>query len=49
MLLEVRQETKHPFLVGTDILAFLSSFQKSQASSPIEALNSAPLMMCQGV
>ena len=34
--LEERQETKHPFLVGTVILGFLSIFKKSQASSPFE-------------
>ena len=43
MLLEVRRETKRPFLVGTVILGFLSIFKKSQASSPFEALNSAHL------
>ena len=40
MLLEVRQETKVHFLVGTVILGFLSIFKKSQASSNFEALNS---------
>ena len=40
MLLEVRQETKAHFLVGTVILGFLSIFKKSQASSPFEAWNS---------
>ena len=40
MLLEVRQETKAHFLVGTVILGFLSIFKKSQASSHFEALNS---------
>ena len=49
MLLEVRWETKHPFLVGTVILGFLSIFKKSQASSPFEALNSAGLSRCQGM
>ena len=39
MLLEVRQETKAHFLVGTVILGFLSIFKKSQALSPFEALN----------
>ena len=39
MLLEVRQETKAHFLVGTVILGFLSIFKKSHASSPFEALN----------
>ena len=48
MLLEVRQETKAHFLVGTIILEFLSIFKKSQASSPFEALNSVCLSSCQG-
>ena len=43
MLLEVRQETELPFLVGTVILGFLSIFKKSQASSPYEAVNSVCL------
>ena len=43
MLLHVRQETEGPFLVATVILGFLSIFNKSQASSPFEALNSACL------
>ena len=43
-LLEVRQETKTHFLVGTVILGFLSIFKKSQASSPFEALNSVCLL-----
>ena len=47
MLLEVRQETKAHFLVGTVILGFLSIFKKSQASSPFEALNSVCLSMYQ--
>ena len=38
---------KHPLLVGTVILVFLSIFTKSQASSPFEALNSAQPSMCQ--
>ena len=38
-LLEVSQETKSHFLLGTVILGFLSIFKKSQASSPYEALN----------
>ena len=46
-LLEVRQETKARFLVGTVILGFLSIFKKSQASSPFEALNSVCLSMYQ--
>ena len=48
MLLEVRQQTKAHFLVGTVILGFLSIFKKSQASSPFEALNSVCLSRCQG-
>ena len=47
MLLEVRQETKAHFLVGTVILVFLSIFKKSQASSPFEALNSVCLSRYQ--
>ena len=47
MLLEVRQETKFHFLVGTVILGFLSIFKKSQASSPSETLNSVCLSRCQ--
>ena len=39
MLLEVRWETKRPFLVSTEILGFQSTFKKSQALSPYEALN----------
>ena len=46
-LLEVRQETKAHFLVGTVILGFLSIFKKSQASSPFEALNSVCLSRYQ--
>ena len=47
MLLEVRQETKAHFLVGTVILGFQSTFKKSQASSPFEALNSVCLSRYQ--
>ena len=46
-LLEVRQETKAHFLVGTVILGFLSIFKKRQASSPFEALNSVCLLRYQ--
>ena len=46
-LLEVSREAKCPLLVGTVILALLSIFTKSQASSPFEAMNSAHLSMCQ--
>ena len=47
MLLELRQETKAHFLVGTVILGFLSIFKKSQASSPFEVLNSVCLSRYQ--
>ena len=47
MLLEVRQETKTHFLVGTVILGFLSIFKKSQASSLFEAWNSVCLSRYQ--
>ena len=43
----MRHETEGHFLVGTVILGFLSIFQKSQASSPFEALNSTHLLRCQ--
>ena len=46
-LLKVRWEAKRPLLVGTVILVFLSIFTKSQASSSIEAMNSAHLSLCQ--
>ena len=46
-LLEVRREAKHPLLVATFILVFLSIFMKSQASSPFEAMNSAHVSMGQ--
>ena len=46
-LQKVSREDKHPLLVGTVILVFLSIFTKSQASSPFEALNSAQLSTCQ--
>ena len=49
MLLEVRWETKHPFLVSTEILGFLSIFKKSKASAPFETLNSMVLSRCQGM
>ena len=47
--LEVRWETKGPFLVSTEILGFQSIFKKSQASSAFEALNSTGLSRCQGM
>ena len=46
-LLKVRREGKHPLLVGSVILVFLSVFTKSQASSTFEPMNSAHLSMCQ--
>ena len=36
----MRQETEFHFLVGTEILEYLSVFKKSQVSSSYEALNS---------
>ena len=45
--LEVSREAKHPLLVGTVILVFLSIFTKCQASSPFESLNSAHLSKSQ--
>ena len=47
MLLELRQETKAHFLVGTVILGYLSIFKNSQTSSAFEALNSVCLSMYQ--
>ena len=49
MLLEVRWETKCPFLVSTVILGFLSIVKKCQALAPFEALNSVGLSSCQGM
>ena len=46
-LLDVSRETEGPFLVARRILVFLSIFNKSQASSPFEALNSPCLSRCQ--
>ena len=46
-LFEVRLETQCTFIVSTVILGFLSIFNKSQSSSPFEALNSACLSRCQ--
>ena len=43
----MRREAKHPLLVGTFILVFLSIFMKSQASSPFEALNPVQLSKSQ--
>ena len=39
----MRQETEFHFLVGTEILEYLSVFKKSQVSSSYEALNSMVL------
>ena len=47
MLLEVSREAKRPLLFGTVILVFLSTFTKSQASSPFESLKSAHLSKSQ--
>ena len=41
--LEVRLETEFHFLFGTVMLGPLSTFKKSQASSPYEAFNSVCL------
>ena len=46
-LLEVSREAKLRLLVGTVILVFLSSFTKTQASSPFEVLNSAQFSKSQ--
>ena len=46
-LLDVSWETEGPFLVARVILVFLSIFNKSQALSPFEALNSPCLSRCQ--
>ena len=46
-LLQVRREATRALLIGRVILVFLSIFQKSQASSTFEAMNSAHLSMCQ--
>ena len=46
---EMRWETKHPFIVSTEILGFLSIFKKSQASSAFEALKSTSLSRYQGM
>ena len=46
-LLEMRWETQGHFPVATGISGFLSTFKRSQASSPFEALNSASLSRSQ--
>ena len=43
----MRREAKRPLLVGRVILVLISIFKKSQASSPLEALNSAHLSKSQ--
>ena len=43
----MRREAKHPILVGTFILGFLSIITKSQESSPFEALKTTHLSRCQ--
>ena len=48
-LLQGRRETEGPVLDVTVILGFLLIFNKSQASSPFEALNSVCLLRCQGI
>ena len=48
-LLEVRWETKRPFLVSTEVLGFLSIFKKSQPSAHFEALNTVGLSRSQGM
>ena len=45
--LELRQDTQGPFPVVLAMLAFLSIFKGSQASSPFEALNSECLLSCE--
>ena len=47
MLLDVSWEAKHPVLVGTVILVFLSIFTKSQALATFDALNSSQLSKSQ--
>ena len=47
VLLHERQETEGPFLLATVILGFLSVFNKSQALSPLGALNGFCLSRCQ--
>ena len=48
-LMQVRWETKCPFLVSTVIFGFLSIFKNSEASSAFEVLNSTSLSRCQGM
>ena len=47
MLLEMRQETRSCFPVATEISGCISVFNKSQATSPFETLNSACLLKFQ--
>ena len=44
MLLKMRREAKHPLLVGTVILVFLSIFTKSYSSSPFDAMKAVVVM-----
>ena len=43
----MRRENEGHFLVGTEILGFLTIFRKGQASSTFEALNAEGLSRCQ--
>ena len=45
-LLEVSREAKRPLLIGK-VYWYFYQFSRSQASSPLEAMNSAQLSMCQ--
>ena len=45
--LEVRRDIQGPMPVATVVFGFLSIFERSQASSPFEALNSMCLSRCQ--
>ena len=49
MLLEVRLETKRPFLVSPEILGFLSIYKNSQSLAHFEALNTVGLSRGQGM
>ena len=48
-LLEVSREAKHPLLIGTVILVFLSIFTKSQASHPFDTSRGALSSLLQKV
>ena len=45
----MRREAKHPLLVGTVILVFLTILKNCQASSKFEAVNSTWLSSCQRI